>query len=74
MSHDLSLACYFHAKRDASIPLAQYEELEQILNLLGALEHVPTQLPKPQFSFQTSAPTLIIVEDEKNLPTLSNLS
>lgn len=61
MSHDLSLACYFRAKRDVSIPSAKYEELEQILNLLGALENAPTQLPKPRFSFQTPAPNLILV-------------
>ena len=78
MSHQLSLACYQNAKKDAAVPLKQYEDLESLVGLFGLTDsdrHSAQGAPVPdRFEFMSQAPTLLIVEDEAGLADMLRVS
>ena len=78
MSHQLSLACYQNASRDAAVPPKQYEDLKSLIGLFGLTDSDRDSAqgaPMPdRFEFMSQAPTLLIVEDETGLADMLRVS
>lgn len=70
MGHELSLACYQDAVRNAMVHAWQYADLEALLQRFGVLEHNIAAIPD-RFAFSGPVPQLLIVEDEVDLANLT---